>query len=73
MVKTKALISCAVNAQLICIFVFTCFSHDVVHIIILIWKMNSIIVNGTNNINKETQLVGLVVNYNLLKAKLVCK
>ena len=36
-VKTKALISCAVTAQLICGFVFACakirFSHDVHHII----------------------------------------
>ena len=34
--KTKVLISCAVTAQLICVFVFACakiwFSHDVAHI-----------------------------------------
>ena len=38
MAKTKALISCAVNAQLICVFVFALakrrFSHDAAHIII---------------------------------------
>ena len=35
--KTKALISCAVTAQLICVFIFAYakirFSHDVAHIV----------------------------------------
>ena len=37
--KTKALISCAVTAQLICVFVFAYvkywFSHDLAHIVII--------------------------------------
>ena len=37
MAKTKALISCAVTAQMICVFVFACancwFSHAKAHII----------------------------------------
>ena len=40
--KTKALISCAVTAQLICVFVFayakTRFSHDEAHIIFNVFR-----------------------------------
>ena len=43
-VKTKALISCAVTAQLICVFVYVYaksrFSHNEAHIIILIPLFN---------------------------------
>ena len=40
MAKTKAQISCAITAQLICVFVFAYakhwFSHDVAHIIMVV-------------------------------------